>query len=101
MAQNIREKRRRCPASKAASMENKDQKSIEFQSVPFRLADGRRLGSHLILEIYRGETLVLLGRSGCGKTTTLKLINRLLDPTEGEGHVEGRGPTEWGPIPVR
>ena len=38
----------------------------------------------LNLSIAQGETLVLLGRSGSGKTTTLKLINRLLEPTEGE-----------------
>src|SRR5438445_7708097 len=36
-----------------------------------------------------GETLVLLGRSGSGKTTTLKLINRLLEPTSGEVRVAG------------
>jgi osmoprotectant transport system ATP-binding protein len=40
--------------------------------------------------VHKGETLVLLGESGCGKTTTLKLINRLIDPTAGEVLVEGR-----------
>ncbi|MBN1104423.1 MAG: ATP-binding cassette domain-containing protein, partial [Deltaproteobacteria bacterium] len=37
----------------------------------------------LSLEVAQGETLVLLGSSGCGKTTTLKMINRLIEPTEG------------------
>jgi len=48
-----------------------------------------------------GETLILLGRSGSGKTTTLKLINRLLEPTEGEIFVAGRSGTAWDPIELR
>src|SRR3989338_7362073 len=82
-------------------MDGNDQKVIEFSNVSFRVADGKTLLSGINLEIYRGETLVLLGRSGCGKTTTLKLINRLLDPTEGEVQVEGRATTEWEPIRLR
>ena len=46
--------------------------------------------SDLTLEVHRGETLVLLGRSGSGKTTTMKLINRLIDPTEGQVKVDGK-----------
>ena len=49
----------------------------------------------------RGETVVLLGRSGSGKTTTLKLINRLLEPTAGEVWVEGRPTSAWDPIRLR
>ena len=48
-----------------------------------------------------GETLVLLGRSGAGKTTALKMINRLLVPTSGEVLVEGKLTTEWDPIALR
>ncbi len=48
-----------------------------------------------------GETLVLLGRSGSGKTTTLKLVNRLLLPTSGEVQVEGRSTSQWDPILLR
>ena len=43
----------------------------------------------LSLEVERGEILVLVGPSGCGKTTTLKTINRLVEPTEGSIHVDG------------
>jgi osmoprotectant transport system ATP-binding protein len=77
------------------------EKSIEFRDVSFRLANGKTLLSDLNLEINRGETLVLLGRSGSGKTTTMKLINRLLDPTQGKVRVEGRATVEWDPIQLR
>src|ERR1700749_3206780 len=55
----------------------------------------------LTLKVERGETLVLLGESGCGKTTTLKLVNRLLTPTGGEVRVEGKSTTAWDPIALR
>ena len=77
------------------------QKSIEFADVSFRLPDGRTLLSDLTLQVNRGETLVLLGRSGSGKTTTMKLINRLIDPTEGEVRVEGKSTLAWDPIQLR
>jgi len=77
------------------------EKSVEFRHVSFRLPDGKTLLADLNLEVPRGETLVLLGRSGSGKTTTMKLINRLLDPTEGEVRVEGESTLRWDPIKLR
>ncbi len=44
----------------------------------------------LDLEVRRGETLCLIGPSGCGKTTTLRLVNRLIDPSAGRVLVDGR-----------
>jgi osmoprotectant transport system ATP-binding protein len=74
---------------------------IEFRNTGFRTADGHVILEDLNLEVHRGETLVLLGRSGSGKTTALKLINCLLEPTAGEVRVEGRSTREWDPIRLR
>ncbi|MGA3324824.1 MAG: ATP-binding cassette domain-containing protein [Terriglobia bacterium] len=74
---------------------------IEFRNVSCRAANAHPLLSNLSLSVRRGETLVLLGRSGSGKTTTLKLINRLLEPSSGEIRVEGRSTLEWDPIRLR
>jgi len=74
---------------------------IEFRNVSYGLDSERVLLRELSLEVRRGETLVLLGRSGSGKTTTLKLVNRLLEPTAGEVRVEGRATTDWDAIRLR
>jgi osmoprotectant transport system ATP-binding protein len=75
--------------------------AIQFRNVAYRLENGRELLHDLNLEVRRGETLVLLGRSGSGKTTTLKLINRLLPPSAGEVLVEGRSTRKWDVIRLR
>jgi osmoprotectant transport system ATP-binding protein len=75
--------------------------AIEFHDVSYRLSNGHELLRELNLEVKSGETLVLLGRSGSGKTTTLKLINHLLAPTEGEVLVNGRSTREWDVIRLR
>ena len=64
-------------------------------------AGGRTLVSDISLTVETGETVVLLGRSGSGKTTMLRLINRMLEPTSGEILVEGRTTTEWDAIKLR
>jgi osmoprotectant transport system ATP-binding protein len=74
--------------------------AIQFDRASFRL-NGRPLLHDLVLSVKQGETLVLLGRSGSGKTTTLKLINRLLLPTSGDVRVNGRRTAEWDPIQLR
>ncbi len=74
--------------------------AINFDHATFRL-NGRALVHDLVLSVNQGETLVLLGRSGSGKTTSLKLINRLLVPSAGEVRVNGRPTTDWNPIRLR
>ncbi|PYP92484.1 MAG: ABC transporter ATP-binding protein [Candidatus Angelobacter sp. Gp1-AA117] len=75
--------------------------AIQFSNVTYRTADGRPLLAHLNLQVLTGETLVLLGRSGSGKTTTLKLINNLLACQEGQVIVEGKSTNDWDPIRLR
>jgi osmoprotectant transport system ATP-binding protein len=74
---------------------------IEFRQVWYHAPDQRPLVADLNLAVRRGETLILLGRSGSGKTSTLKLINRLLEPSRGEVRVEGRSTLDWDPIRLR
>ena len=75
--------------------------AIEFRDVSFALPTGRTLLAHLNLQVDRGETLVLLGRSGSGKTTTMRLINRLIDPTSGQVIIDGKPTVDWDPIQLR
>ncbi len=75
---------------------------VQFHQVSFSLPSATTpIISDLNLTVGKGETLVLLGESGCGKTTTLKLTNRLLVPTAGEVLVEGKATTKWNPIDLR
>lgn len=74
--------------------------AIEFRDVSFRVGDTQVL-RNFSLKINRGENFVLLGRSGSGKTTTLKLINRLLSPSQGEVWVNGTPNTQADLIRLR
>lgn len=62
---------------------------IRFEAVR-KIYEGRTALEPLDLEIAQGEFLVLLGTSGCGKTTTLRLINGLIAPSEGRVLVDGQ-----------
>jgi osmoprotectant transport system ATP-binding protein len=73
---------------------------VEFRSVSYEIA-GRQILRDVTFAIEAGETLVLLGRSGSGKTTALKMINGLLFPTRGEVIVDGRSTREWDLIRLR
>jgi len=73
---------------------------VAFHGVCFAIG-GKRLVGPLDFEIATGEVLVCLGRSGSGKTTTLRLVNRLVEPTVGSVEVEGADTLSWDPIALR
>jgi osmoprotectant transport system ATP-binding protein len=81
-------------------MSKENEIAVEFRDVTLS-RNHRPLVSNLNFSIYRGEALILLGRSGSGKTTTMKLINRLFTPTQGEVLFEGISTTQWDEIKLR
>lgn len=73
---------------------------IELQHLHKRFGD--QVAVHdLSLEVAEGELLVLLGGSGCGKTTTLKMINRLVEPTAGVVRIDGEDVSQLTPYELR
>lgn len=75
---------------------------VSFCNVNFK-PDGARHNTikALSLDVKHGEVLALLGESGSGKTTTLRLVNRMLTPTSGEVLVDGKSTNEWDVISLR
>jgi osmoprotectant transport system ATP-binding protein len=74
---------------------------IRLDSVSKRYPDGTVAVSDLTLEVPGGEICVLVGPSGCGKTTTLKMINRLIEPTSGRIYLDGDDVTTVDPVGLR
>ena len=60
-----------------------------------------RIINNLSFEVLEGEILMLLGSSGCGKSPILKMINRLIDPTEGRIYLDGKDIQQQDPIELR
>ncbi len=75
--------------------------AVEFRDVSKFFGDGQAALRRVSFRVERGETLVLLGSSGSGKTTSLKMMNRLVLPDEGEVRIEGRNVEDWDPIELR
>ncbi|CDN16982.1 MAG: ATP-binding cassette domain-containing protein [Richelia sp.] len=77
-----------------------DSVAVKFRNVTLS-KNNRPLVSNLNFTINQGEALILLGRSGSGKTTTMKLINHLFTPTEGEILFNGKSTAQWDEIELR
>ena len=74
---------------------------IELRSVTKRHRDGLVAVDELSLTIASGELCVLVGPSGCGKTTTLKMINRLIEPTSGQIFIDDVDVMSLDPVQLR
>lgn len=74
---------------------------ICFESVSKVFANGHTAVDRLSLEVQPGETLVLLGTSGSGKTTTMKMVNRLIEPSQGRILIQDKCVQEQDPIRLR
>src|SRR3978361_1979689 len=74
---------------------------VEFDNVTVNRTAGRNVLDAFKLSIDAGEVIAIVGRSGAGKTTILKLVNRLLLPSSGVVRVEGRETQTWAGIELR
>ena len=74
---------------------------IRLDSVSKRFPNGTVAVHDLTLDVGDGEICVLVGPAGCGKTTTLKMINRLIEPTGGRIYLDGDDVTEADPVRLR
>jgi osmoprotectant transport system ATP-binding protein len=74
---------------------------IRLESVGKRFPNGTVAVHGLTIEVPEGEICVLVGPSGCGKTTTLKMINRLIEPTSGRIFLDGDDVTHSDPVGLR
>jgi osmoprotectant transport system ATP-binding protein len=74
---------------------------ITFESVTKRFPDGTVAVDDLSLEIPAGKITVLVGPSGCGKTTTLRMINRMIEPSSGRITVDGQSVQDVDPPTLR
>jgi osmoprotectant transport system ATP-binding protein len=75
---------------------------IRLERISKRFAGANRPAVDCLdLEVPQGTTCVLIGPSGCGKTTTLRMINRLIEPSSGRVIVAGRDVTHFDPVELR
>src|SRR5947207_2477553 len=74
---------------------------VQFEDVGFGYPGSAPIVKRFTLSIEPGEVIVLVGRSGAGKSTILKLVNRMVLPRSGAVRVEGRDTREWDAIRLR
>lgn len=73
---------------------------VSFRDVSYRIG-ARSILNGLTFDVAEGETVILLGRSGSGKTTALRMVNGMLFPSTGEVVVQGRSTVAWDPIRLK
>src|SRR4029079_14853765 len=74
---------------------------IRLDAISKQYPNGQLAVRELSLDIPTGEVCVLVGPSGCGKTTTLRMVNRLIEPTSGRIFLDGRDVTHADPVELR
>ncbi|WP_432090703.1 ABC transporter ATP-binding protein [Streptomyces sp. NRRL F-5630] len=74
---------------------------IRFEHVSKRYEDGTTAVDDLSFEVTAGELVTLVGPSGCGKTTTMKMVNRLIEPTDGHIFLDGEDISGIDPVELR
>lgn len=74
---------------------------IKFENVMKQYEDDFVALKNINLEIEKGELVTLIGPSGCGKTTTMRMINRLIEPTEGKIFIDGQDIANVNPVELR
>ncbi|MFI2027950.1 ABC transporter ATP-binding protein [Streptomyces buecherae] len=74
---------------------------IRFEHVSKRYADGTTAVADLSFEVAEGELVTLVGPSGCGKTTTMKMVNRLIEPSSGQIFLDGEDIATIDPVQLR
>jgi osmoprotectant transport system ATP-binding protein len=74
---------------------------IRFEGISKRYETGQKVLHDINMHVNKGEIMVLIGPSGCGKTTTMKMINRLIEPTQGKIFIQGRDISDEDPVQLR
>ncbi|MCU1672547.1 MAG: glycine/betaine transporter [Frankiales bacterium] len=82
-------------------MHRTDEPMIRLERVSKTYGDGTTAVHELSLDVQRGELCVLVGPSGCGKTTTMKMVNRLIDPSAGRVLLDGDDVSTVDPVQLR
>ncbi|HET9186646.1 MAG TPA: betaine/proline/choline family ABC transporter ATP-binding protein [Acidothermaceae bacterium] len=84
-----------------ARLEGGTEPMIRLDRVTKRYPDGTVAVAELSIDVPRGALVVLVGPSGCGKTTTMKMVNRLIEPTSGRIFLDGVDVTNTDPVKLR
>lgn len=74
---------------------------LKIENVSKVYKGGKKAVKNITLDIQKGEFICFIGPSGCGKTTTMKMINRLIEPSDGKIYIEGENIMEKDPVELR